>query len=170
VRDFLEASHADDLPLGAAGPQAAVPQESAPLVALGTATRTLVAGLQHAARATTATLDVAATIFESHKQAATVAYDGTPGYQPVVVLWAEQDVVVHDEFRDSHVPAGCGNVRVVAQAVANLPRGITRIRLRAEIRRRRRRPGRSSAARCSRRSSMRATRRKSAPRSIRASA
>jgi hypothetical protein len=132
VRDFLEAFHADDLPLWAAGPQATVPQESAPLVGLGTATRTLVAGLQHAARATTATLDVDATILESHKQAATVAYDGTPGYQPVVVLWAEQDVVVHDEFRDGHVPAGCGNVRVVAQAVANLPRGITRIRLRAD--------------------------------------
>jgi hypothetical protein len=75
---------------------------------------------------------VDATILESHKQAATVAYDGTPGYQPVVVLWAEQDVVVHDEFRDGHVPAGCGNVRVVAQAVANLPQGITQIRLRAD--------------------------------------
>ena len=69
---------------------------------------------------------------ESHKDAATVAYDGTRGYQPVVVLWAEQDAILHDQFRDGHVPAGCGNVRVLEQAVANLPQGITEIRLRAD--------------------------------------
>jgi hypothetical protein len=69
---------------------------------------------------------------ESHKDAATVAYDGTRGYQPVVVLWAEQDAILHDQFRDGHVPAGCGNVRVLEQAVANLPQGITELRLRAD--------------------------------------
>jgi hypothetical protein len=77
-------------------------------------------------------LDVDATLVESHKDAATVAYDGTRGYQPVVVLWAEQDVIVHDQFRDGHVPAGCGNVRVLEQAVANLPQGITELFLRAD--------------------------------------
>ncbi len=99
---------------------------------LGTANRTLVAGLQRGARARTATLDVDATLVESHKDAATVAYDGTRGYQPVVVLWAEQDVIVHDQFRDGHVPAGCGNVRVLEQAVGNLPQGITQLFLRAD--------------------------------------
>jgi hypothetical protein len=132
VRDFLEAFHADDLPLWAAGPQATVPVESAPLAGLGAATRTLVAGVQQAVPVATATLDVDATIVESHKDAATSAYDGTVGYQPVVVLWAEHDVILHDEFRDGRVPAGCGNVRVLEQAVANLPQGLTRIRLRAD--------------------------------------
>jgi hypothetical protein len=132
VRDFLEAFHAEDLPLWQAGPRATVPQESAPLAGLGAAQRTLVAGLQRGAPEPTATLDVDATLLESHKQAATVAYDGTVGYQPVVVLWAEQDVILHDEFRDGHVPAGCGNVRVLEQAVANLPPGITQVRVRAD--------------------------------------
>jgi hypothetical protein len=132
VRAFLEAFHADDLPLWAAGPQATVPVESAPLAGLGAATRTLVAGVQQAAPVATATLDVDATLVESHKDAATIAYDGTVGYQPVVVLWAEQDVILHDEFRDGHIPAGCGNVRVLQQAVANLPQGVTQIRLRAD--------------------------------------
>ncbi len=132
VRDFLEAFHADDLPLWQAGPQAAIPEESAPLAGLGQANRTLVAALQRGAPEPTATLDVDATIVASHKDAATVAYDGTRGYQPVVVLWAEQDVILHDEFRDGHVPAGCGNVRVLAQAVAQLPHGITQVRLRAD--------------------------------------
>jgi hypothetical protein len=132
VRDFLEVFHVEDGPLWTAGPQAAIPLESAPLAGLGTANRTLVAGLQRGARERTATLDVDATLVESHKETATVAYDGTHGYQPVVVLWAEQDVILHDQFRDGHVPAGCGNVRVLEQAVANLPQRVTRIRVRAD--------------------------------------
>jgi len=132
MRDFLEAFHVEAGPLWAAGPQATIPLESAPLAGLGAANRTLVAGLQRGARERTATLDVDATLVESHKDAATVAYDGTRGYQPVVVLWAEQDVIVHDQFRDGHVPAGCGNVRVLEQAVANLPQGITEIAVRAD--------------------------------------
>lgn len=90
------------------------------------------AGLQRGAPEPTATLDVDATLLESHQQEATVAYDGTPGYQPVVVLWAEQDVVLHDEFRDGHVPAGCGNVRVLERAVAALPAGVQPIRVRGD--------------------------------------
>jgi len=132
MRDVLEAVHVEGGPLWAAGPQATIPLESAPLAGLGTANRTLVAGLQRGARETTATLDVDATLVESHKDAATVAYDGTRGYQPVVVLWAEQDVIVHDQFRDGHVPAGCGNLRVLQQAVGNLPQGITQLCLRAD--------------------------------------
>jgi hypothetical protein len=132
IRDFLEAFHVEDGPLWAAGPEATIPLESAPLAGLGIANRTLVAGLQRGTRERTATLDVDATLVESHKDAATVAYDGTRGYQPVVVLWAEQDVIVHDQFRDGHVPAGCGNLRVLQQAVANLPQGITQVRLRAD--------------------------------------
>jgi hypothetical protein len=132
VRDFLEAFHVEDGPLWAAGPDATIPLESAPLAGLDRANRTLIAGLPRGARVRTATLDVDATLVESHKDAATVAYDGTRGYQPVVVLWAEQDVILHDQFRDGHVPAGCGNVRVLEQAVANLPQGITQIFLRAD--------------------------------------
>jgi hypothetical protein len=132
VRDFLEAFHVEHGPLWAAGPDATIPLESAPLAGLETANRTLVAGLQRGARERTATLDVDATVVESHKDTATVAYDGTRGYQPVLVLWAEQDVIVHDQFRDGHVPAGCGNLRVLQQAVANLPQGVEHVALRAD--------------------------------------
>jgi hypothetical protein len=132
VRDFLEAFHVEGGPLWQAGPQAAIPLESALLAGLGQANRTLVAALQQATRAATATLDVDATLVESHKDAATVAYDGTRGYQPVLVLWAEQDVILTDQFRDGHVPAGCGNLRVLEQAVSHLPQGVEQIRLRAD--------------------------------------
>jgi hypothetical protein len=59
-------------------------------------------------------------------------YDGRTGYQPVVALWAEQDVVLADEFRDGNVPAGTGNRRVVEQALAALPSGVTAIRVRGD--------------------------------------
>jgi hypothetical protein len=132
VRDFLEAFHVEDGPLWSAGPQATIPLESGPLAALSQANRTLVAALQQGAREASATLDVDGTLVESHKDAATVAYDGTRGYQPVVVLWAEQDVIVHDQFRDGHVPAGCGNVRVLEQVVANLSQRVKQIRVRGD--------------------------------------
>ncbi len=132
VRDFLEAFHAEELPLWQVGPQAAIPAESAPLAGLGQANRTLVAGLQQGAPVPTATLDVDATLVESHKEAATVAYEGTRGYQPVVVVWAEQDAIVYDEFRDGHVPAGCGNPRILERAVAALPGGLTQLYVRGD--------------------------------------
>ncbi len=132
VRDFLETFHVENGPLWAAGPETTIPEESTPLAGLGRANRPLIAGLQRGARQRTATLDVDATLVESHKDAATVAYDGTRGYQPVVVLWAEPDGILHEQFRDGHVPAGCGNLRVLQQAVATLPQGIRQVRLRAD--------------------------------------
>jgi hypothetical protein len=36
------------------------------------------------------------------KRAAKRAYDGNRGYQPVLALWAEQDVILADEFRDGN--------------------------------------------------------------------
>jgi hypothetical protein len=49
-----------------------------------------------------------------------------------VALWAEQDVILADEFRDGNVPAGSGNRRVVEQALAALPAGVGEIRLRGD--------------------------------------
>ncbi len=132
VREVLKGFPVEDGPRWAAGPNAAIPEESAPLAGLGAANRTLVAGLQRVAQEPRATLDVDATLVESHKDAATVAYDGTRGYQPGLVLWAEEDVILYDQCRDGHVPAGCGNVRVLDHAVANLPHDAKHLALRAD--------------------------------------
>ena len=37
-----------------------------------------------------------------------------------LVAWAEQDLVVLEEFRDGNVPAGCGNVRFLELSVPML--------------------------------------------------
>lgn len=132
ARDFFERYHSDDLPLVQAGELAFVREESRALQGLGRANQRLVEWLQSTRPQKTATLDIDATIIASDKQAALPVYEGGRGYQPVVVLWAEQDLIVHDEFRDGNVPAGSGNARVLERALKALPAGIEQLFLRAD--------------------------------------
>jgi hypothetical protein len=62
VRDFFDAFHVNSGRLRQAGPQAAIPVESRALVGFAQANWTLVSGVQQAAPAMTATLDVDATL------------------------------------------------------------------------------------------------------------
>ena len=68
-----------------------------------------------------ATIDQDATIIESHKAAALWHYEGGRGYQPMVALWAELDLVVADEFRDGNVPAKQDPLTCAKAAFAALP-------------------------------------------------
>ena len=131
ARDFLAQFHEDDLPLLQDG-KASVPSESAALQGLAAANKELILDLQCRKPRKIATLDIDATIIHSSKRAAKRAYDGERGYQPVLVLWAEQDVIVADEFRDGNVPAGMGNLRIIQKAVAALPGKFDEIRLRGD--------------------------------------
>jgi hypothetical protein len=132
MRDFLESFHVEEPPLWRAGEKAAIPEESAPLGGLGAANRRILAAVQQHALQRTATLDVDATILDAHKHTAAMAYEGTRGYQPVLAVWAEPDLIVHEEFRDGNVPAGCGNVRILERAIARLPSGITQTFVRGD--------------------------------------
>jgi hypothetical protein len=131
ARDFLE-SFDEVAPLLWQGERATVPGEGPRLQGLAHANRRLVAWLQERAPQTVATIDVDATILESQKRSARATYDGRTGYQPVVALWAEQDVILVDEFRDGNVPAGTGNRRLVERAVAALPPGVDQVFVRAD--------------------------------------
>lgn len=72
-----------------------------------------------------ATVDQDATIIESHKQSALPHYQGGRGYQPMVAVWAEADLVLADEFRDGNVPARQEPLTCAQQAFAALPTNIT---------------------------------------------
>src|ERR1043166_527014 len=76
-------------------------------------------------RQSIATVDQDATIIESHKKAALYHYDGGRGYQPMVALWAELDLVLADEFRDGNVPAKQDPLTFARLAFAALPETIT---------------------------------------------
>jgi hypothetical protein len=71
-----------------------------------------------------ATVDQDATIIESHKKAAYSHYDEGRGYQPMVAVWAEADLVLADEFRDGNVPAKQDPLSCAKLAFAALPQNI----------------------------------------------
>jgi hypothetical protein len=72
-----------------------------------------------------ATVDQDATIIESHKKAAYYHYEDGRGYQPMVAVWAEADLVLADEFRDGNVPAKQDPLTCAKLAFAALPETIT---------------------------------------------
>jgi hypothetical protein len=109
-----------------------VPAESEALAALSGVNRHLVRQAQASRPERTATLDHDGTIIVSTKREASRTYEGTRGYQPSLVLWAEQDLLVGDEFRDGNVPAGSGVLRVVRGAFAVLPPGVEQVYYRAD--------------------------------------
>ena len=71
-----------------------------------------------------ATVDQDATIIESHKEAAYYHYEDGRGYQPMVAVWAEADLVLADEFRDGNVPAKQDPLSCAKLAFGALPEGI----------------------------------------------
>ena len=73
------------------------------------------------AEATTATVDADGTIIEAHKREALVAYEGTRGYQPLVAVWAEEGLVLADEFRDGNVAGGEDPLSCAKRAFECLP-------------------------------------------------
>jgi hypothetical protein len=66
-------------------------------------------------------------VVPSEKAEALYSYKGYPGYQPLSMYWAEQDVVVISEFRDGNVPAGYQQLRVLQEALALLPEGVGQV-------------------------------------------
>ena len=68
-----------------------------------------------------ATVDLDATIIESRKREALPTYEGESGYQPMLAVWAETDVVLADEFRDGNVPAQMDPLPVAQRAFGALP-------------------------------------------------
>ncbi|MFQ5891070.1 MAG: IS1380 family transposase [Gemmatimonadota bacterium] len=123
--DFLSAF--DDRQGGAGRPQtekAWVPPEPAPLMGLFEVNRALVA--RAAPQTTAATIDHDETIIEAHKRDAMIAYEGTRGYQPLVAVWVEEDLIVADEFRDGNVPGTKDPLTSVRRAFAALPAGVNK--------------------------------------------
>jgi hypothetical protein len=115
--EFHDPSCWDDRPKDK---KAFVPKESSNLKALDAINRTLV--LRGADRGTTvATIDHDGTIIESHKREALIAYEGTRGYQPLVAVWAEEQLIVSDEFRDANVAGGEDPLSSTKRAFGNLP-------------------------------------------------
>ena len=79
-----------------------------------------------------ATLDMDASLVETHKQEALYSYKKYRAYQPLTTYWSEADLIVHSEFRDGNVPAGYQQLRVLTEALGHLPAGVERVMLRSD--------------------------------------
>jgi hypothetical protein len=109
-----------------AGQVSYIPDESAPLRGLAQVQQDLVQEIgRRCADQKIATIDVDATIIESWKKEARPTYKGGKGYQPVLALWAEMDLVVADEFRDGNVPAHSALLPITQRAFQALPATVT---------------------------------------------
>lgn len=132
VRDFFDSFHKDEEKPLWEGERCMVPHESRRLEALAEVNKAIIGHVQARQPMSEATIDLDAVILECEREEAERTYEGTKGYQPVVAMWAEQDLVLADEYRDGNVPAGCGNARVVEKALAQLPQWVTTVRFRAD--------------------------------------
>ncbi len=82
--------------------------------------------------AAVATLDMDATLIETHKRDALHCYKGFKAYQPLNCWWAEQGAMLYSEFRDGNVPAGHEQLRVLKASLAHLPASVTKVLLRSD--------------------------------------
>lgn len=110
-----------------------IPAMGEGLRGLGRVNQALLAFLQKQARTATATLDMDATLIETHKRQALTCYKGYKAYQPLNCWWAEHGVMLHSEFRDGNVPAGHQQLRVLQDCLAAArAAGVAKVLLRSD--------------------------------------
>jgi hypothetical protein len=129
---YLEVFHDPDEEKKREKGKAFIPAPNQHVQGLVRVNRDFVASIQKHRPKTEATLDCDATLVETLKRLALFSYKGYRAYQPFNVWWAEQDLVLHSEFRDGNVPAGYEQLRVCKDALDMLPEGVTKVYLRSD--------------------------------------
>lgn len=113
--------------------RAIIPTLTEALGSLWSANLSLIGFLQRHRAQPVATLDMDATLIETHKQTALHCYKGFKAYQPLNCWWAEQQVMLYSEFRDGNVPAGHEHLRVLQDSLRQAERaGVKKVYLRAD--------------------------------------
>ena len=132
VRCFLNAFHDEELLQGRLPHQAFIPEETQWLKRLAAVQRDLIKKATWEEQPWKATIDLDATVIESHKQQAYWTYLQEKGYQPVIAYWAEQDMILADQFRDGNVPAGMDLLSVLQETISALPPTVRLVRVRSD--------------------------------------
>jgi hypothetical protein len=114
------------------GGTAFIPAPNEHLRALGAVNRDFVAFVQSRSPKKQATLDMDATIVASAKNQALYCYEHYRAYQPFNVFWFEQELIVHSEFRDGNVPAGHQQLRLLQEALEQLPENVETVAIRSD--------------------------------------
>lgn len=112
--------------------KAFIPKPNEHLLGLRRVNSELAGWVQRTSVQRVATLDIDATLVETSKSNALFCYKGFRAYQPFNVWWAEQEMMLHSEFRDGNVPAGYDQLRVVKEAISYLPLSVKILRVRSD--------------------------------------
>jgi DDE family transposase len=131
-RVFLNAFHQEEGLEGRLPHEAFIPEETELLKGLGLVQKELIGKATRNEQPWKATIDLDATVIESDKREAYYTYVGERGYQPVIAYWAEQDLIVADQFRDGNVPAGMDLLAVFKEAIGALPKTVRLVRVRSD--------------------------------------
>ena len=137
ARAFLNAFHDDKLVEDARKAlaedrKAFIPEENDPLRGLAAVNKELIGAAFKRWPQKRVTVDIDATIHESHKQEAKPHYQQGRGYQPMTAYCPELDLVLWDQFRDGNVPPGMKIKEATLGALDQLPPGIEWLGVRAD--------------------------------------
>ena len=128
---WLERFHDPAAPKAVAG-SAFIPVMTDELRGLWRVNQALLGFMQTHQPMASATLDMDATLIETHKRDALPCYKGFKAYQPLNCWWAEQGTMLYSEFRDGNVPAGHEQLRVMKDCLRYLPASVTKVSLRSD--------------------------------------
>jgi len=132
ARYFVNAFHEEERLQGRMAHEAFIPEETEGLRGLQKVHRDLIRKATLRDAPWQATIDIDALVIESDKREAFYTYLGGRGYQPVIAYWAEQDLIVADQFRDGNVPAGMRLKEVLQEALQALPPTVRLVRVRSD--------------------------------------
>lgn len=133
ARQWLDRFHDESLMAERPAQGSFIPQESGGLGALNEVRRRGVMSYVNAIHpGNEVTLDVDAPLVETAKAQARYCYEGYKAYQPIVVCWAQNMLVLADEFRDGNVPASKDIQRLVDQAYDMLSFGDWKVKVRSD--------------------------------------
>ncbi len=122
ARSFLERFHDENALAERPAQGSFIPRESAGLEGLRELVRQSLRAYVCAVKPDRAlTMDVDAHLVASSKRQALPTYEGFRGYQPLLVTWAETELVLADQFRDGNVLPGKGIAELVDEAYESLP-------------------------------------------------
>ena len=133
ARQWLNGFHDESLMVGQPLQGSFIPAESGALAGLREVNKRVIWAFVKAMNPDwEVTLDVDAHLVETDKAGALRCYEGYPAFQPIEVVWAENLVVLADEFRQGNVPASKDIRRLVDEAYEALPPGPWRVRVRSD--------------------------------------
>jgi len=132
VRYFLNGFHEEEPLQDRVAHEAFIPEETQYLKGLALVQRDVICKATRQEQPWKATIDMDASVIESHKQQAYWTYLGEKGYQPVIAYWVEADLIVSDQFRDGNVPARMELLAILKDAISALPSTVRLVRVRSD--------------------------------------